>query len=65
MRWVVTGIAFIVLAVEESHVNRRIQKLLADSNNQLKMDDVTKIIGCWNMRHSAVSRYHWLSAAVG
>lgn len=37
----------IVLAVDESHVNKRIQKLLADDNNQLKVDDAAKIIGCW------------------
>ena len=37
----------IVLAVEESHVNRRIQNLLKDPDNQLKVDDATKIIGCW------------------
>ena len=37
----------IVLAVEEAHVNRRIQSLLADENNQLKVDDAAKIIGCW------------------
>lgn len=37
----------IVLAVEETHVNRRIQGLLADENNQLKVDDAAKIIGCW------------------
>lgn len=37
----------IVLAVEESHINRRLQKLLADENNQVKVDDAAKIIGCW------------------
>lgn len=37
----------IVLAVEEAHVNRRLQALLADENNQLKVDDAAKIIGCW------------------
>ncbi|MEJ5992765.1 type ISP restriction/modification enzyme, partial [Ramlibacter sp. PS3R-8] len=37
----------IVLAVEEKHVNRRLQQLLADENNQLKVDDAAKIIGCW------------------
>ena len=37
----------IVLAVDESHVNRRLQALLADENNQLKVDDAAKIIGCW------------------
>lgn len=37
----------LVLAVEESHVNRRLQNLLKDENNQLKVDDAAKIIGCW------------------
>ena len=37
----------IVLAVEETHVNRRIQHLLKDPDNQLKVDDAAKIIGCW------------------
>jgi predicted helicase len=37
----------IVLSVDESHVSRRIQALLKDENNQLKVDDAAKIIGCW------------------
>jgi predicted helicase len=37
----------IVLAVEEAHVNRRLQRLLKDENNQLKVDDAAKIVGCW------------------
>ncbi|CAK0750776.1 hypothetical protein CCP3SC5AM1_1720001 [Gammaproteobacteria bacterium] len=37
----------IVLAVEEKHVSRRLQSLLKDENNQLKMDDAAKIVGCW------------------
>ncbi|MDO8776163.1 MAG: type ISP restriction/modification enzyme [Burkholderiaceae bacterium] len=37
----------IVLAVEEAHVNRRLQKLFADDDNQLKVDDAAKIVGCW------------------
>ena len=37
----------IVLAVEEAHVNRRIQALLKDADNQLRVDDASKIIGCW------------------
>lgn len=37
----------IVLAVEESHVNRRLQALLKDDNNTLKVDDAAKIVGCW------------------
>jgi len=37
----------IVLAVEETHVSRRLQTLFRDENNQLKVDDAAKIIGCW------------------
>ena len=37
----------IVLAVEEAHVSRRLQSLLKDGENQLKVDDAAKIIGCW------------------
>jgi len=37
----------IVLAVEESHINRRLQNLLKDDDNQLKVDDAAKIVGCW------------------
>ncbi len=37
----------IVLAVEETHVNRRLQDLLKDDNNQLKVDDAARIVGCW------------------
>lgn len=37
----------IVLAVEEAHVSRRLQDLLRDENNQLKVDDAAKIVGCW------------------
>ncbi|ABZ96123.1 Helicase (plasmid) [Leptospira biflexa serovar Patoc strain 'Patoc 1 (Ames)'] len=37
----------IVLAVDEDHVNARLQKLLADEDKQIKVDDAAKIIGCW------------------
>ena len=37
----------LVLAVEEEHVSRRIQSLLKSPDNQLKVDDAAKIIGCW------------------
>lgn len=37
----------IVLAVEESHINRRLQALLKDENNSLRVDDAAKIVGCW------------------
>lgn len=37
----------IVLTMDEHHVNRRLQNLLKDENNTLKVDDAAKIIGCW------------------
>ena len=37
----------IVLAVEESHVSRRLQELLKDANNEIRVDDAAKVIGCW------------------
>jgi predicted helicase len=37
----------IVLAVEETHINRRLQTLLKDENNSLRVDDAAKIVGCW------------------
>ena len=37
----------IVLAVEETHINRRLQGLLRDEDNSLKVDDAAKIVGCW------------------
>ena len=37
----------IVLSVEESVISRRIQSLLRDEDNHLKVDDAAKIIGCW------------------
>jgi predicted helicase len=37
----------IVLSVEESPREPRLQNLLKDENNQLKVDDAAKIVGCW------------------
>jgi len=37
----------IVLTIDEAHISSRLQNLLADDNNQLKVDDAAKIIGCW------------------
>lgn len=37
----------IVLAVEEAHINRKLQNLLKDQNNSLRVDDAAKIVGCW------------------
>jgi predicted helicase len=38
----------LVLAVDESKVSRQFQSLLADENNELKIDDVAKLVGCRN-----------------
>lgn len=37
----------VVLSVSAAHVSRRIQELLKDENNQLRVDDAAKIVGCW------------------
>jgi predicted helicase len=37
----------IVLTVDAAHISTRLQSLLKDENNQLKVDDAAKIVGCW------------------
>ncbi|MHB8915019.1 MAG: DEAD/DEAH box helicase [Thiobacillus sp.] len=37
----------IVLSIDAKYVSDRLQGLLADENNSLKVDDAAKIIGCW------------------
>lgn len=37
----------IVLTIDEAHVSSRLQNLLKDDNNQLKVDDAARIVGCW------------------
>lgn len=37
----------IVLAVDEGSISEGIQRLLADGGNELKLDDATKIVGCY------------------
>jgi predicted helicase len=37
----------LVLTIEESAISRRLQELLKDEDNQLKVDDAAKIVGCW------------------
>ncbi|POA74395.1 type ISP restriction/modification enzyme [Pseudomonas sp. DP16D-R1] len=37
----------LVLAMDEKHISGRLQKLLADDDNQIKLEDAAKIIGCW------------------
>lgn len=43
-----TDYKVLVLAVDESYVSKRFQRLLADENNELTLDDAAKIVGCWN-----------------
>lgn len=38
----------LVLAVDEKFVTKAFQRQLADSNNELTLDDAVKIVGCWN-----------------
>lgn len=47
MRGLLVDYKVIVLTVDEAHISSRLQKLLADENNQLKVDDAAKIVGCW------------------
>jgi len=42
-----TDYKVLVLTIEEAHVSSRLQNLLKDENNQLKVDDAARIIGCW------------------
>lgn len=46
-RGLLTDYKVLVLTVEESVINRRLQEMLKDENNQLKVDDAAKIVGCW------------------
>ena len=38
----------LVLAVDEKYVSKAFQRLIADSDNELKLEDAVKITGCWN-----------------
>ena len=42
-----TDYKVIVLAVDEGAVSAGVQRLLADENSELKLDDATKIVGCY------------------
>ncbi len=37
----------IVLTVNEDHISQSLQRLLADPDNNLRVDDAAKIVGCW------------------
>lgn len=38
----------LVLAVDESAVSRQFQAQLADEDNELRLNDAAKLVGCWN-----------------
>ena len=42
-----TDYKVIVLAVDEASISEGIQRLLADGGNELKLDDASKIVGCY------------------
>jgi predicted helicase len=43
-----TDYKVLVLAVDETSVNDHLQRLLTDEEGELGIDDVAKIVGCWN-----------------
>ena len=46
-RGLLTDYKVIVPTIDEDHVSERLQDLLKDDDNQLKVDDAARIIGCW------------------
>lgn len=46
-RSLLTDYKVLVLTIEESVISRGLQQMLKDENNQLKVDDAAKIVGCW------------------
>ncbi|MFB2583449.1 DEAD/DEAH box helicase [Herbiconiux liukaitaii] len=38
----------LILAVDESYISSRFQRMLADDDNSMKLEDAAKIVGCWN-----------------
>ncbi|MBJ9920653.1 damage-inducible protein [Burkholderia glumae] len=38
----------LIIAVDELHVNEVLNRRIADSGDELKLDDAVKIVGCWN-----------------
>ena len=37
----------IVLTVNEAHISKSLQRLLADADNSINVNDAAKIVGCW------------------
>ena len=44
---ILTDYRVIVLAMDEGQVSAAVQKRLSDGESELKLDDATKIVGCW------------------
>jgi predicted helicase len=38
----------LVIAVDELHVSQVLNQRIADSGDELKLDDAVKVVGCWN-----------------
>jgi predicted helicase len=53
-RGLLTDYKVIVLTMDAKHISTRLQSLLSDENNSLKVDDAAKIVGCWK----ALSKHH-------
>jgi predicted helicase len=51
----------IVLSIDEVYVSRRIQTLLKSPDNDLKVDDAAKMIGCWK----ALAKQDWREVTGG
>lgn len=47
-RDLLTDYKVLILAVDEAAVSRAFQRQLSDENNELKLDDATRIVGCIN-----------------
>ncbi|TFD26720.1 damage-inducible protein [Cryobacterium lyxosi] len=43
-----TDYKVLVLAVDETYISNRFQRMLADDDNEMKLEDAAKIVGCWN-----------------
>lgn len=43
-----TDYKVLVLTIDEKYIAGPLQMQLADENNELSLDDATKIVGCWN-----------------
>ncbi|NTG42969.1 DEAD/DEAH box helicase [Rhizobium rhizogenes] len=65
-----TDYKVIVLAVDESIVSAGVQNRLADANSELKLDDATKIIGCYkalsktNLKQDVATDPHAMKRAI-